>query len=301
MIGDCRPPRNNETPECDGGTAATVASGIVLPFNAGMIRKHRTMIAAAALAASTLSALAGQWESEWSRASRSEARLVASGGLVDGRYRAAVEIRLEGDAVTYWRDPGDAGAAPVVGLDGSANLKSAALAFPSPSRFDEAGEKVNGYAHGVVLPLDVAPVDPSAPVRLKLSLTYAVCDRVCMLVDATATLDLGPGASGPQAARIAEARARTPKPAGLAGVAVVASRPRTEGKPTWLLKPKQGVVEDVFVEAEDGFGFAVERSDAGFRIVETSHPRGREAPGAVTLTLTGPSPVEVKATLPGAE
>src|SRR5208283_4526345 len=89
-------------------------------------------------------------------APKSATRLI-DGGFIDGVRYAALEIRLDGEAVTYWRNPGDAGAAPEFDFAHSENVATAEALFPAPERIDEDGAQAYGYRHEVVFPIRVTP------------------------------------------------------------------------------------------------------------------------------------------------
>ena len=54
-------------------------------------------------------------------------------------YIAAVEIKLTPKAITYWRQPGEAGVPPQFSFQGSENVARAEFLFPTPQRLDEDG------------------------------------------------------------------------------------------------------------------------------------------------------------------
>ncbi len=218
-------------------------------------------------------------------------RLIAAGG--DQRiYKAAAEIRLPLTAITYWREPGDAGVPPKFSVNGSENVAAAEVLFPAPQRIDEQGIEAFGYRGGVVLPIHVAPRDANEPVRLRLTVNYAVCDNICLPVESSAELVLPKAAGSPEDGEIAAAEARVPlvlAPKDVAEkVTVVADETATT--PTWLLTWKGDLPPtDLFAEAPEGWAFETHRRPDGlFSIVAVEQP----LPGAasrvpVRLTLTG--------------
>src|ERR1700754_4067048 len=96
-------------------------------------------LAVAAYAISTLAVPAtAEDASRWDGDARSAIRLIAgsrSGGVV----RAGVQIRIKPGWHTYWRNPGDAGVPPRFDFQGSQNVKSVDVRWPSPKRLPEAG------------------------------------------------------------------------------------------------------------------------------------------------------------------
>ncbi len=105
---------------------------------------------------------------EWVSSAKSQARLI-DGGVIDGVRYAGVQIRLGGAAVTYWRDPGEAGAPPTFDFAGSENLAEAKVLFPQPARIDEDGVLAFGYQHEVLFPVRIASREKGQPVVLDQS------------------------------------------------------------------------------------------------------------------------------------
>src|SRR5437868_2577169 len=152
--------------------------------------------------------------SPWDDGGQSAARLIAAharneaGGRV---FRAGVEIRLKEGWKTYWRYPGDSGVPPVLDFSKSQNLKAVTVRYPAPTRFsDGGGGNSIGYKGTVILPLHVVAQDASKPVTLNLKLDYAVCEKLCVPVEAKLELVLT-GAETANEAALNAAEARVPK------------------------------------------------------------------------------------------
>jgi DsbC/DsbD-like thiol-disulfide interchange protein len=105
-------------------------------------------------------------------------------------FRAGVELKLAPGWKTYWRYPGDSGVPPRFEFEQSENVKSVTVLWPAPLRFSDSEGATIGYKTNVVFPLRIEPKDASKPVTLKLKLDYAVCERLCVPVDAKAELAL---------------------------------------------------------------------------------------------------------------
>src|SRR5271166_5468478 len=149
---------------------------------------HNALAGALVASAVLLTAPAG---AQWVSSARSQARLI-DGGMIDGVRYAGVQIRLDGPAVTYWRDPGEAGAPPSFDFARSENLAEAKVLYPQPARIDEGGVQAFGYQHEVLFPVRVASREKGQPVVLDLMLDYAVCEAICLPVHARLRLDLPP-------------------------------------------------------------------------------------------------------------
>ena len=265
----------------------------------------------------TSTAYADPFASDWSKGQKSSARLLAlgagSGGANQPRLRAAIEIGLAPGAHTYWKAPGDAGIAPVVSFEGSANLAGAEMHFPVPRRFDEAGATVFGYLGEVLFPLALRPADPSLPVQLAVKIDYAACDRICVPEQAMLRLTLPADASGAGAfdARILAAAARVPTSADGAafGLEAVNYAAGAEGAPPQIeidvRAPAGAQLTELFVAPPDGWFFEVgepRRRDAAHltfpvKVVEMPREAGTESPPVDFVLAVDGESVEFSARL----
>jgi DsbC/DsbD-like thiol-disulfide interchange protein len=226
-------------------------------------------------------------------------RLIAAPVAADSlARRAGVEIHLATGALTYWRTPGGAGVAPVFDFSGSENVAKVDLAYPAPSRIEEEGTEVYGYQDTITFPLRLEPHEPGRAMRLALSLSYAVCDRICLPAKATVHLDLPSPASSPlpeDAAAIAIARAEASVPQRLSdrerdtklSIEPVAGA----SLPSWRVIVREEPMHDLFAEAEDGWYFETKKTEepGAFLIVQAEKPTAAGDDAVpVTLTLTGP-------------
>lgn len=150
--------------------------------------------------------------------SGAQVRLVPGWRLPDGTRLAAIEIRLAPGWHTYWRVPGDAGIPPTFNWAGSTNLASVAYEWPRPERFESAGMETLGYERGLVLPVQLKPVDAGAPMALALDADFGVCADICMAADADLALTLAPDTPEEGRAEIEAALAERPRSAADAGV-----------------------------------------------------------------------------------
>lgn len=244
------------------------------------------------------------YASTWVLGQKSSLRLIAAGGgLPQGYYRAGIEIRLEPGALTYWRMPGGAGIPPVFSFEGSENAAGIAVTYPVPARIDEDGTEAFGYLGGVTFPLHVTPMDAARPVLLAVTLSYAVCAKICLPAKAGARLILDPGqadnAASPEAAAIAAAEAAVPQrlTPQQASAKMVINRDKTAASPTWLLSPRSDA-QDLFAEAPPGWYFETRRSSRPdeFLIIAAEQPQADSQP--VTRSINKAS-VQVTLTLKG--
>jgi DsbC/DsbD-like thiol-disulfide interchange protein len=190
----------------------------------------------AALIACGIAAISGATaraadESPWNEDVRSAVRLI-SGANKDGdaHLRAGIEIKMQPGWKTYWRYPGDSGVPPHFDFSGSENLKSATVLYPAPHLFtDETGQSL-GYKERVIFPLVVSPLQPGKPVRLRLKIDYAVCEKLCVPAEGRAELTLAASDSALDSV-LAAAEARVPKQVTAAQLGLTARRISNGAKP----------------------------------------------------------------------
>jgi DsbC/DsbD-like thiol-disulfide interchange protein len=210
---------------------------------------HRSICAALAACSIMTGASAHAADaSPWSEDSRSGIRLIAGANKTgEAPLRAGIEIKLQPGWKTYWRYPGDSGVPPRFDFAGSDNLKSAKVLYPAPHLFaDETGQSL-GYKDAVIFPVLISPVLPGKPVRLRLKLDYAVCEKLCIPAEGRAELTLQAGASSHDAA-LAAAEARVPKPVGAAAVGLSVRRANDAAKPLIAVELKADKPVEIFVE-----------------------------------------------------
>src|SRR6266568_2519695 len=133
--------------------------------------------------------------SPWQRDAHSAVRLLAgsrSGAVLLG----GIAIKLEPGWHTYWRTPGDSGVPPRFDFSKSDNVEAVMVLWPAPQKFDDgAGGTSLGYKHQIVLPLRIVAKNADKPVTLRAEINYAVCEKLCIPVEATAELGFASVAS----------------------------------------------------------------------------------------------------------
>jgi DsbC/DsbD-like thiol-disulfide interchange protein len=126
--------------------------------------------------------------SPWQRDGHSAVRLLAgsrSGAVLLG----GIALRLQPGWKTYWRTPGDSGVPPRFDFSKSDNIEAVTVMWPAPTKFDDgAGGYSLGYRDQVVLPLRIVAKNADKPVTLRAGISYAVCEKLCIPVEANAEL-----------------------------------------------------------------------------------------------------------------
>jgi DsbC/DsbD-like thiol-disulfide interchange protein len=153
-------------------------------------------------------------------------RLIAAQSARAGErtvHRAGIEIKLAPGWHTYWRYPGDAGVPPRFDFAGSVNVKQVNVLWPAPRRYREGELSTIGYVDHLILPLRITPQDGGKPVTLRLKFDYAVCEKLCLPVEARAELAVTGNATAHNDT-LAAAEARVPKPAAVGAQAALAIR-----------------------------------------------------------------------------
>src|SRR5580700_10399071 len=152
--------------------------------------------------------------SPWLRDGHSAVRLLAgsrSGAVLLG----GIAFQLQPGWKTYWRTPGDSGVPPRFDFSKSENVEAVTVLWPAPTKFDDgAGGHSMGYQKQIVLPLRIVAKNPDKPVTLRADINYAVCEKLCIPVEANAELAFNSVASTEDSALFA-ALDTVPKPANI--------------------------------------------------------------------------------------
>ena len=188
--------------------------------------------------------------SPWRRDGHSAVRLLAgsrSGAVLLG----GIAFQLQPGWKTYWRTPGDSGVPPRFDFSKSENIEAVTVLWPAPMKFDDgAGGSSLGYHDQVVLPLRIVAKNTDKPVMLRAAVNYAVCDKLCVPVEADVELAFTSVASTEDSALFA-ALDTVPKPANVGDPNPLTIRDvKREGKSTVLVDvtaPDAGPI-NLFVE-----------------------------------------------------
>jgi DsbC/DsbD-like thiol-disulfide interchange protein len=171
-------------------------------------------LAAAVVASSLAIEARAEDASPWQRDGHSAVRLLAgsrSGAVLLG----GIAVQLQPGWKTYWRTPGDSGVPPRFDFSKSENIEAVTVLWPAPAKFnDGAGGHSMGYHDQVVLPLRIVAKNADKPVTLRAGINYAVCEKICIPVEANAELGFTSVASTEDSALFA-ALDTVPKPASI--------------------------------------------------------------------------------------
>src|SRR5215468_10093611 len=188
--------------------------------------------------------------SPWQRDGHSAVRLLAgsrSGAVLLG----GVGFLLQPGWKTYWRTPGDSGVPPRFDFSKSDNVEAVTVLWPAPHRFDDGAGGVSlGYHDQVVLPLRIVARNADKPVTLRAAINYAVCEKICIPVDANVELAFNNVASTEDGA-LSSALDTVPKPANVGDPNPLTIRDvKRSGKSTVLVDvaAPQGKDVSLFVE-----------------------------------------------------
>jgi DsbC/DsbD-like thiol-disulfide interchange protein len=186
--------------------------------------------------------------SSWARDTHSAVRLLA-GSRNGAVLLGGIEFELEDGWKTYWRTPGDSGVPPRIDFAKSENVESVTPLFPAPSKFpDGAGGVSYGYQKHLVLPLRIVPKSADKPVTLRATIDYAICERLCLPVDASLELGFVDAVSAMDS-ELATALNTVPKPTEIGAGAFGIRDVKRDGNRVVVdvEKPQSGHVE-LFVE-----------------------------------------------------
>jgi DsbC/DsbD-like thiol-disulfide interchange protein len=173
--------------------------------------------------------------SAWQKAAHSAVRLLAgsrSGPVLLG----GIAVQLDPGWKTYWRTSGDSGVPPRFDFSKSDNVEAVTVLWPAPMKFDDGAGGVSlGYHNQVILPLRIVPKSTDKPVMLRAGINYAVCEQICIPVEASAELAFASVASTEDSVLFA-ALDTVPKPASVGDPNPLTIRDvKREGKSTVLV------------------------------------------------------------------
>ena len=176
-----------------------------------------------------------QDSSPWQQDGHSAVRLLAgsrSGAVLLG----GIAFQLQPGWHTYWRNPGDSGVPPRFDFSKSENIEAVTVLWPAPVKFDDgAGGHSLGYHDQIILPLRIVARNADKPVTLRAAINYAVCEKLCIPVEANAELPITSVASTEDSALFA-ALETVPKPANVGDPNPLTIRDvKREGKSTVLV------------------------------------------------------------------
>src|ERR1700758_5140254 len=126
--------------------------------------------------------------SPWQEDAHSAVRLLAgsrSGAVLLG----GIAVQLKPGWHTYWRTPGDSGVPPRFDFSKSDNVEAVTVLWPAPKKFDDGAGGVSvGYHDQIVLHLRLVARNVDKPITLRAAIDYAVCEKICIPVQANAEL-----------------------------------------------------------------------------------------------------------------
>src|SRR5258708_6232733 len=177
---------------------------VIVPIRAGL--------AAAVLVMSAGPQAMAQDSSPWQKDGHSAVRLLAgsrSGAVLLG----GIAFQLQPGWHTYWRTPGDSGVPPRIDFGKSENIEAVTILWPAPIKFEDGSGGISlGYQKQVGLPLRIVAKNSDKPVTLRADINYAVCEKLCIPVEASAELAFTSVASTQDSA-LSAALDTVPKPA----------------------------------------------------------------------------------------
>ena len=173
--------------------------------------------------------------SPWQRGAHSAVRLLAgsrSGPVLLG----GIAVQLDPGWKTYWRTSGDSGVPPRFDFSKSDNIEAVTVLWPAPTKFDDgAGGTSLGYHDQVVLPLRIVAKNADKPATLRADISYAVCEKICIPIEANAELAFASVASTEDSV-LSAALDTVPKPASVGDPNPLTIRDvKREGKSTVLV------------------------------------------------------------------
>lgn len=126
-------------------------------------------------------------------------------------FRVGLRLQIAPGWHTYWKNPGDAGAAPELVFTLPPGADAGAIAWPAPDPLREGPITTYAYTGDLLLPVRITAA--SAPVTIEATADWLVCREICVPEHGKFRLDLPVGQPVPsaQAEIFASADARMPR------------------------------------------------------------------------------------------
>lgn len=234
--------------------------------------------------------------SDWAETEGGRIRITTLAPDESGVIRGILDIDLLPGWKTYWRDPGDSGVPPSVRIDGSDNIKQVSLDFPAPERVDDGYSIWAGYTYPVALPLTLEQVKAGRSSRLEADVFLGLCETICIPFQTRFTVEIDPDdePNSFEVARVEDAHARIPEPAGddfAISDAVVSES--GEMVTFSVVSPDPNAETDLFISGPMGWYFDIpQHTDDGsgqsvFTVTILDRPEGASLSGqAIRLVVT---------------
>jgi DsbC/DsbD-like thiol-disulfide interchange protein/cytochrome c biogenesis protein CcdA len=170
-----------------------------------------------------------------------------------GTVLVGLRLRLAPGWHTYWRNPGDAGAAPELAFTLPNGAHAGPIVWPTPRRVTENGLTTYAYTDAVLLPVTVT-LGPAAGGTIAAHADWLVCKDICVPEsgDFRITLAAGPTHPSAQAPLFAQAARLTPRASpwqariGADGALWVGGAELTPATVTdaWFVPDRSGQIQD---------------------------------------------------------
>ncbi|MGB7767950.1 MAG: protein-disulfide reductase DsbD domain-containing protein [Verrucomicrobiia bacterium] len=133
----------------------------------------------------------------FAHAAHTQAALLLSAGTArpGDTIWAGVELKMDPDWHTYWKNPGEAGMATEIKWQLPPGITAGEIQWPLPEKLPPAEVTTYGYSNEVVLlvPLKLSTNLPAGPLDLKARVSWLECKEACVPGGTTieATLNIG--------------------------------------------------------------------------------------------------------------
>ena len=104
-----------------------------------------------------------------------------NGEMRNNHYLTGIEIKLNNDWKTYWKNPGDLGIKPKIIIKEKKNIEKIEILWPIPEKLEFYDTFFYGYKNFFIIPIKITPKEISKKSILKLELILGLCKNICIL------------------------------------------------------------------------------------------------------------------------
>ncbi len=138
-----------------------------------------------------------------------------------GKFAAMLRLDLAPGFKTYWINPGDSGLGPTFNFAHSQGVQALRVDLPFPARFEDgAGGTLIGYREQTAFMITGQRINAQAegtnpaspPIVLQMHIAFAICQQICLPLEARLTLQEGATRATPDDRHLyAKMRAQLPQ------------------------------------------------------------------------------------------
>ncbi|MDG2187863.1 MAG: protein-disulfide reductase DsbD family protein [Hyphomicrobiales bacterium] len=116
---------------------------------------------------------------KWQANHNSNIRVILS-EVIDNKLLIGLNIKLDKDSYTYWKNPGDTGLEPSIKIDEHPELIKYNIQWPVPYIIKDKYGINYAYKDDLVIPIELQLTNKGGLIDMGLNIEYGVCSDICV-------------------------------------------------------------------------------------------------------------------------